>query len=517
LLKNAGYDHVVIEGRADRPVVLKIIDDEVEICDGRSLWGKGVDETSEALREDFGSPLGVLAIGQAGENLSSFSMAFIDRVATLGRGGFGAVMGSKNLKAIAVKGTRGIQVSDRKRYKALNDALFKRIREYPHLKERQDFGLVSLTDSVPRDIYEKIKKRRMACVSCPVGDKDVVEIPTGRFQGLVACSPSAVNLFIPLIYGFKDYAEAIKCVSVLDGYGLDMFEFFGVMTFAEALSDHGFITRDMAQDEIRVDSLASMETWARKIALREGLGRVLADGFNGILREFGQEAKEYAPSVVKGMLPYVEPQGPVPWHLFGTMELGQVLDPRGPHVGASGSPTYFERRPLDLFPRHLDRMGAEQEAIHRVFPSPDSAERDEDLRIGRLLKYSHRWFAILGSLGICARAQINRFYNASLCADLYTAVTGVQTDRQGLVHRADRVWTLLRMANLREGLDRKADAIPQGWSGAGGFKDYVTEQPVDRVTLEGMVEEYYDEQGWDPKTGVPTEAKLAELGLTECL
>jgi aldehyde:ferredoxin oxidoreductase len=98
LLKNAGYDHVVIEGRADEPVFLKIIDNEIEIFDARSLWGHGVEDSCEALWKEFGRPAGIISIGQAGENLVPFSMAFIDRLSTLGRGGFGAVMGSKNLK-----------------------------------------------------------------------------------------------------------------------------------------------------------------------------------------------------------------------------------------------------------------------------------------------------------------------------------------------------------------------------------------------------------------------------------
>jgi aldehyde:ferredoxin oxidoreductase len=95
LLKNAGYDHVVIEGRAQHPVVLNIVDDDVEICDARDMWGKGVEQTYRMLREDHGMPTGVLSIGQAGENQVSFSMAYIDRFSTLGRGGFGAVWGRK--------------------------------------------------------------------------------------------------------------------------------------------------------------------------------------------------------------------------------------------------------------------------------------------------------------------------------------------------------------------------------------------------------------------------------------
>lgn len=510
--KNAGYDHVVIEGRAAQPVFLKIIDDRVEISDAHSLWGSGVEEACEALWKAVGRPAGVLSIGQAGENLVSFSMAYIDRFSTLGRGGFGAVMGSKNLKAIVVKGSRGIKVADRENYKALSEALLQRIREYPYLKEWQDLGLLKSLPLIPREVYENVKKRRIACVSCPIGDKDVVEIPDGELKGFGTCSTSAANLFIPMIYGFKDYREAIKCIAVLDELGLDMFEFFGVMGFAKALAEQGIIPKDRIEPEISLDSLHSLETWARKISLREGLGNVLADGFKGILKEFGEGAERYAPPIVKGLLPYVGPGAPLSWNLFGTMELGQVLDPRGPHVGASGSPTYFAKRPLEVFPRHLDRMGVPREAIERILPGLGTG--GQQLKVGRLLKYSHGWFSTLGSLGICARAQINRFYNASLCAELYEAVTGIKTDLEGLRQRVDRVWTLLRMANVREGLTRKDDALPEKWFEEPGFQDYLTEKPARREDLEQMIEDYYDEWGWDAKTGIPTTDVLKKLGLT---
>ncbi len=515
MLKNAGYDHVVIEGRADRPVYLKIIDSDVEICDAGPLWGKSVEETCEALWECFGEQAGTLSIGQAGENRVSFSMTYIDRIATMGRGGFGAVMGSKNLKAVVAKGSHGITVSDGKRYNVLSEALLEKIRQYPYLKEWQELGLVKSFPLIPKETYDSIKKRRVACVSCPIGCKDMVEIPDGDHKGFVACSSSVVNLFTPVLYGFNDYREAIKLIATLDDYGLDMFEFFGVMSLARVLGDHGVISQDRIETPILLDSLHSMETWAKMIAFREELGEILARGFKGIIKEFGEEAKKCAPTLVKGMHPYAGPGSALSWNLFGTMELGQVLDPRGPHVGSGGSPTYFAKRPLEVFPRHLTRMGVPQEAIERILPGSGLAAEEQGIEVGKLLKYSHVWFSILGSLGICARAQINRFYSASLCAELYEAVTGIATDLSGLRQRAERVWTLYRIANLREGFNRSDhESLPDQWFGTEGFKDYVTEQPLERQEAERMIEDYYGEWGWDRKTGIPTAQVLDALGLT---
>jgi aldehyde:ferredoxin oxidoreductase len=520
LLKNAGYDHIIIKGSSSAPVYLKIIDDDIEICDAARLWGKGISETYEQLLNRYGRPAGVISIGQAGENEVSFSMAYVDRISTLGRGGFGAVMGSKNLKAIVVKGTNGICVADASSYRTLSGDILKKIRAYPYLKEWQDLGLLKSLPVVPQDVYHGLKFRRIACVSCPIGDKDLIKIDGVDPEQFIRSS-SAVNLFMPLIYGLKNPLEAARCIATLDDYGLDMFEFFGIMTFARTLQDQGIVSSDKVID---VTSLSSMKEWAGKVSRREGIGRVLADGFRGIFSHFGNQAEELAPYTAKGMLTYVGPKGPLPWNLFGTMELGQVMDPRGPHVGASGSPTYFARRILDIFPQHLRRMGVPEEAISRILPGlaasggwfmseKNTPESEQALKIGRLLKYSHQWFTILGSLGICARAQINRFYNAELCAELYEVVTGIQTDLDSIRLRADRAWTLLQMANVRAGYLRKDNILPEKWFQDPGFLEYLSGRLLTSDDVERMMDDYYDEQGWDKETGIPSSERLKELGL----
>ena len=507
---------MVIEGRAERPVYLEIIDDRVELRDARSLWGRGVDDTCRAFWDEYGLPTGVLCIGQAGENLVSMSMAFVDRISTMGRGGFGAVMGSKNLKAVVVKGTGGVRVADRKRYRKSSRGFLENIRTWPHLEEAQEMGLVKAFPLVGKEDYRRMKRRRAACVSCPIGCKDVIEIPDGEFAGLVKCTSSVINLYTPVLYGMADYRQSIKLMASLDDFGLDMFEFFGVMALAKKLADQGIIPQKSVDSEIRLDSLKSMEAWAARVSHRQGLGDVLAGGFKAVIDEFGPEAEEMAPALVKGMQPYAGPGAVVSWDLFGTMELGQVLDPRGPHVGSGGSPTYFAQRPIEVFHKHLKRMGVPREAITRIVKGVGRPEDKQELKVGALLRYSHAWFTTLGSLGICARANINRFYNAEICAEFYETVTGIETDLPALRKRVDRVWTLYRMANLREGYDRQKDeALPEKWFGEKGFRDYLTGRPLTPSDVEGMIEEYNHEWGWDPATGVPSLAELQRLGLVD--
>ncbi len=490
-LKYAGYDHVIISGASINPVSLHIHDDRVDIRNAKNLWGLNVEQTCDTIYRDFDAQAGVLAIGPAGENRCAFSLAFVDRISTLGRGGFGAVMGSKNLKAVVVRGTGGVAVADPKRFNRLSRRMLKAIRDYEYLKEWQDLGMLKSFPIVPKDLYDRLKPRRTACVSCPVGCKEVVRIPDGPFAGLVKHTTSAINLFTPLIYGMKDPWEAIKLVSDLDAYGMDMFEFFGLMEMTRKLVAFGVIEPEPEAPEINLTSLDSMTAWAERIARRQGTGDLLANGFSAVIAKLGPEAKTHAPALVKGIHPYAGPGAALPWDRFGTMELGQVMDPRGPHVGSGGSPTYFAIRPLGAFPKHLKRMGVPEAAVNRILGSGQN-----ELSVGRLLRYSHRWFALLGSLGICARAQVNRFYNADFCAEAYEAATGIPTSTVDLCRRADRVWTALRELNIREGWDASKEALPEQWFKDPGFKEYLTGKPLSRQKAERMKQDYFEEWGW---------------------
>ena len=491
-LKYAGYDHIIVSGKADTPVFISINDDRVDILKADALWGMGVDETCESLFSTSDATTGVMAIGPAGENMSAIAMAFVDRISTLGRGGFGAVMGAKNLKAIVVKGTGGVLAANQKRFNTLSRSIFNSIREYPYLKEWQDLGMLKAFPMVPADIYKRMKLRRTACVSCPVGCKEVVRIPNGPFAGLTKHTSSAINLFTPLMYGMKDPWQAVKLVSDLDAYGVDMFEFFGLMQMAGRLAAAGVIALSPDEPAIDLTSFDSMSAWAKRIAFRHGTGDLLADGFTAVMQTLGPDAKDHTPALIKGIHPYAGPGAALPWDRFGTMELGQVLDPRGPHVGSGGSPTYFALRPLAVFPKHLKRMGVSEDAMDRIL-GPD---RDQ-LHVGRLLRYSHAWFAILGSLGICARGQVNRFYNADLCADAYEAATGIPTSTDDLCKRADQVWTLFRELNIRHGLDASKETLPEQWFRDAGFKDYLTGTPLTIEQAEKMKTDYFDEWGWE--------------------
>lgn len=505
MLKHAGYDHIVIEGRAKNPVYLKIFDDDVEICDAGTLWGKGSHETVGLLNNEYGGPLGVISIGQGGENLVKFAITFIDRCAHLGRGGLGAVFGSKNLKAIIARGSKGITVADRKSYRALVEHLYGRMRNYPMIKDYQKYGFLMFVGPTPeaKEAYLQLKKARIACVSCPIGDKELFEVREGKYRGFTKYTGGPPPF---------DSGESMKLNDILDQYGLDLFEVDALLKFADELHQRGVLTEDrLGTAGIDFDDFDALSEWYRKIAYREGFGDVLADGLKDVLQEYGEGIEEFAPAEVKGMIAYQGITGPVYSDLFGTFEFGMAVHPRGPHASSGGSsPLYFTRgRPAGWVKGHLDRMGAPQDAIDRMYTSKEGMA----VNVGRMEKYSQQWLLTCDCLGTCSRGQIARFYSSSLQAELYSAVTGFETSREDLTQAAERAFNLLKAINVREGFGRKDDRFPERWFGEKKHKDYYEQVDITREVAYGLLDDYYDEMGWDIETGIPTKSKLTELRL----
>ncbi|NVM02568.1 MAG: hypothetical protein HWN67_09550 [Candidatus Helarchaeota archaeon] len=504
MLKNAGYDHIIITGRANSPIYLKIFDDHVSLEDATNLWGKDTNQTADNLWNLHGN-CGIISIGQSGENLVKFSIALVDKISTIGRGGAGAVMGSKNLKAIIARGTKGVNVADPKKLMKLHKQLYERIRNYKHREDWVKFGLIRSAPIVPKDFYlDNLKKARIACPSCPIGDKDVIQINEGRFSGLISYEASVVNAYALFAMNFGTYDENIKSFDLMNRYGLDSITIMALFPLVKSLYKRGILTYEDTDLEIKND-YDTLSKLLEKISHREGFGDILADGFEGLINRYGKEAVKKVPLVKKQNL-ILDPK----MFNLGTMEFEQFVNPRGSHDAAGGSPTYFAPgRKLEDFRTHFDRMGVPEDAMDRIFKPPIDKM---GFSIGRLTKYSEDWFTALGSLGICARAQINRFYSAKTCADLYSAVTGIEINREELMKAAERSWNVLKVANVREGFNRKDDEFPERLIKKrvtyfyGGVK--ITKELANK-----LLDDYYDERGWDLEKGIPKKEKLVELGL----
>lgn len=526
-LKQAGYDHVIITGKAEYPVFLEILDDRVELCDARKLWGNDIVETTNFFWKKYDS-CGVIAIGQAGENLVFSALALIDKTSTFGRGGLGAIMGSKNLKALVCKGTKGIAIANPSEFNKLYKKQIERIRNYPHRNSWVELGMLrslpvgmivaakgqkkKARECSERVYLKKLKKRRIACPSCPMADKDILEIEGGENGALITYTSSVINPFLMLtLDGLDTCDQAIKIFDLISRYGLDSLTITSLFDFLNKMVEKGVLS----QKEIGFEWKRDYSTLVRLIEIitrRKGFGDLVADGWKNIAKLNNTLANEML--TVKGLDIVFEPR----LLRLGTMEFEQVVNPKGAHVASGGSPTYVGAGgTIDKFKTHFKRMGIPDSATHRIFSPP---LKQMGINIGRLTRYSEDWYTILTNMGLCARAQMNRFYGMDLIIDFYTAVTGLEMTKNNLKASAERTWNLLKILNVREGFSKKDDAFPSEWFKPLNFGD--SELPFQDfyggtlITVDianQLLDDYYDERGWDKFNGIPTREKIKELNL----
>jgi aldehyde:ferredoxin oxidoreductase len=519
-LKSCGYDHVVITGRAREPVYLLISGRGcVELRDAGELWGKDNYDTADRLRERH-EPCSIIPIGPAGERQVALSITSIDKAATIGRGGLPAVMGAKRLKAVvACQGEVGIEVADRRSFLRQVNALHERILRWPPRAELLEKGLAeagytvsssyAVASELPRGMEEAYValRRRLACPSCPLGEKSRVCLPDGEFVGTLSYMP---HFWMENFggEGRSAHDRALKYADTLNRLGLCHMNFSHLFLFACELYRQGAIGREHTRGvELRPD-LDTALLVARQTAYREGLGEVLAQGLVPAARYFGGGALERL-THVKGQAVLFDPR----LRGLGTMEFSQMINHRGAHVAAGGSPAYFPDRPPSDFLRHGERMGATEKTLAR-------AVGEGDFNPGRYTKISDDWFTVFHCLGICNRAFVNRFYHVRTVSDLYRALTGRPLGPRALMEAAERAFNLGKLLNTRAGFGREDDAPPRAWfeplrreGKAYSLRDYYSTRTLTPADLDRFLDDYYAERGYDPRSGEPSPAIVAELGL----
>ena len=544
-LKSSGYDHIVITGRSDKPVYLKIHDEDVELCDASDLWGMDVFDTTDELRRRH-EPCSVIPIGQAGENLVNISVTQIDKGGTVGSGGLCAVMGSKNLKAmVAVQGTKGIAVADPRRLRKLVDEILSRVTNYHLRDEMMKGGAMAMTagwvpqgmlaknssvlipfppntKEVQAEIYElhRRSRKKIACITCPMSDKDrldlaerdIVTYDTAVFavQAIMTTSPAFGHRAegSPL----DRYADALHFFDMVNRYGIErVYSFQGLVDFVVTLYEEGIITKeDTGGIELNreFDTLLKL---TRMTAFREGFGDILADGVIGAARRIGKGVDKYVQNVIKGQFVIFDPRE---WGL-GPMQFEPIVHPgRAFGVAAGmGAATYSPGWPIKELMRQANRCGVPEEAIGRIFT-------EDSFNVGRLAKHGEDFFNLFNMFGQCHRLYISRFYSMQILAELYSAVTGIEATPADLKLASERVWNLWKLINYRAGFDRKDDEPPEIWfqplKGVDTeyhLKDYFGTTALAREDVDRLLDDYYDERGWDKETSLPTATKLKQLGL----
>ena len=534
-MKRAGYDCILITGKANNPSYLKIIDDDVTVCDASDLWGQDLLAATEQLEHRY-PDCSVVAIGQAGENLVKFALALVDRFSNLGRGGLGAVLGSKNLKALVVGGKGRATASQPERLQTITDSLRDRMQNWPHFKVVTHYGSMEnwsgyvrqsfqksdwseiwspeeLTEKYGPQMFDQVTKQKRACPSCPVGCKDILEIREGEYKGLVAHKSAYLNSVVAgTRLNISDYRQSLKLADELDRYGLCYFSFSSMIGFLFHLRELGIISEaDVDGLPLNSDFQSAM-TWVGKIGLREGFGDVAADGWDALTSNIGKGCEKYL-NISKGKDLQWEPRIAG----LGSMEFEQIVSIRGPASSSGGSPTYILDMPEEKLRRNIERMGVPREALDRIFSGPVQPHA------GRLSRYAEDFFVVMTSLGICMRPFINRFYTLDQLAEIYSLVTGVELTGKELIANGERGWNMLKALNVREGFDRKEDKIPERWfepmkspDGKEAFMtDYYRRKVLTKEDLTGMLDGYYEEREWDIKRGIPTREKLGRLGLND--
>ena len=499
-LRKAGYDGVWLTGQSSSPSYLFLNDGKPELRAADHLWGQDTYEIQTSLQTETGAKsTKVLSIGIAGENKVAFAGLFCDHGRAAGRTGLGAVVGSKNLKAIAVRGTGAIPLARPGAFKGLRSDANRALKADAMTSVLSDLGSAGAADyldylgEMPKKYFsvgvlvgsdkisgasvaETILVGKKACHACVIACGRVVDIGDGEkrkgpeYETLVGFGP---NL------GLTDAVFATRMGELCDRYGMDVISASGTLGLAYNLFEQGIITTaDTGGLALNWGNADAAETLVHQMAKREGFGALLADGSRALGRHF--DVEEQAIQVNGLELAYHDPRG------ASGMALVYATSPRG---ACHNQSDYFladigqvdDSLGLAYFDRHA---GAEKAA---------NVARHQD------------WRTIGNALVLCHFANVP----PGTVLDLVNAACGLDMDLDDLMRSGERGWNLKRRINLNLGLvgvnDRLPEPVLQPLTD-GGAAGYV-------IPFDKMLSAYYTARGWD-ENGIPTQEKLGELGLT---
>ena len=523
-LKFSGFDAVLITGRAANPSYLWIHDGQVELRSAKNIWGLETGPAQELIRKDLKDLRARVAIiGPAGENRVRYACVLNELKHANGRTGMGAVMGSKNLKAIAVRGTNRLEPRHLEKFHEISKSMAELIVQHGPNKVLRKLGTANVVMALntqgilpTRNFHEgafvgaeKISGEKMAetilkteegCYACAVRCKRAVEILSGPYA--TSCE-----------YGGPEYETlgalgSLLCIDNLEAvakgnelcnrYGLDTISTGVAIGFAMECYENGILTQaDTDGVEFKFGNTEAMLKTIEWIALRrKGLGDLLADGVKAAAEKIGKGAEKFALHVKGQELPMHDPRGKT------GQGLSFAVSPTGAdHVEAPHDTPFAAAGPI----------------LQRAAPlrllEPVSAL---DLGPGKVRNFTYLQFiwSLFNSLGVCNfvagpiwALPLNRL------VELVHAVTGWETSLWELLKVGERTITMARVFNVREGFGRKDDTLPDRL-----FEPLengpLQGKAIDRKEFQEALTMYYEAMGWDPQEGVPTRGKLAELNLS---
>ncbi len=508
-LKRAGYDAVIFMGKSEKPVYVFIDDDTVELLDAQHLWGTSTPKTEEMIKEELNDYyIRVAAIGPAGEKLCRFAAILNDHSRAAGRTGMGAVMGSKNLKAIAVRGTGDIPVAKPEEFIEFVRMMHERMkgpatRKYRTLGTPENVLVHNALGALPTRNFtnatfegaEKVSgeylnqrfvTKIIACSSCAQRCDHVAVVPEGPYKGTMARVEYETLWALGPNCGVDRLDAVIKGLELCDYYGFDTISAGVTISFAMDCYENGILTKEDTDGlELNFGNHEAMLELIKKIGTREGIGDILAEGCWRAAQKIGKGAEKYA-NHIKG----VEMTG---YDLRGlkTAALGFAVSFRGADHNRHGSYSLDLKGTVDRFKMEKGR--------------------------GKMVKDIEDLYTIIDSLIVCKFSRGTYYDGFKDLAKLYNVVTGIEMNDEELRIAGERINNLGRLINIREGLGtRKEDTLP--WKimnfpipdvGVVSHGSYVSKKELDMA-----LDDYYAARGWT-KNGIPTVEKLKEIGMDD--
>ncbi len=498
-LKYAGFDVIVFEGKAKEPVYLYIEDGKAELRDAKALWGKTTHETTDQILSETDMDARVACIGPAGEKLVRYACVINDKHRAAGRSGVGAVMGSKNLKAVAVKGSGSVTVADKDAFRKATLDVLKKVKANPvtstGLPSYGTCVLVNVinasgifpTRNFNEGVFEGAEKisgetladgilvRNRACFSCPIGCGRVVKVSNPKYECFGEGPEYESDWSMGGCCGVDNLDAIAKGNYLCDTLGLDPISAGVTIACGMELSQKGIISPKEVGRSLNFGDADAMVEMVRQIGYREGFGDVLAEGSYRVAEKFGHP--EYSMTVKKQEFPAYDARG----------VQGMGLQYATSNRGACHVRGYLISPEILGSPQKLDPFETEEKA--------GWVKTFQDLT------------AVVDSAGLCL---FNTFaFGGPEIIEFLRSATGIEMRLEELMKAGERIWNLERVFNLKAGITGKEDRLP----------DRIVKEPMPggpakgRVSeLSKMLPEYYELRGWD-KEGVPTKNKLKELGL----
>ncbi|GAB6155510.1 aldehyde ferredoxin oxidoreductase family protein [Desulfosporosinus burensis] len=519
-LKYAGYDQIIIKGKAERPVYLYIHDDQVEIKDAADVWGKDTWEAQEIIRQELKDKLiQIAACGPAAENGVTFSGVFCNLVRAAGRTGMGSIMGSKNLKAVALRGTGSIKVADAEKYFKWNKTILERMLNHPDFGSRSIMGTPRNVNPLNEGGYlvtkhfetghfpeahkisgevlaQDYNKKNKSCHACPLHCSRWFVVPKGKdFEGLKGEGPEyeAMAGFGSRILN-SNMAAVLKCNDLCNRLGMDAISTSETIAWTMECLERGIISKEEVGLDLDWGKMDEVIKLIEMISYREGWGDVLAEGVRKAAERIGRGSEKYAMHVKGLEMIQAEPRGMKGYAVcFATATRG------GDHL--RGEP-FFE-------------MSNDVEEGARRYGIPETALRLEEKGKGLLLQDFQDWCALSDMMNVCKNNMVcMELLSMDEIAEFLESVTGFNYTPEEIRDCARRLMAIEQAFNNRLGLTRKDDILP---------KRFVTEPLPESsgpsagsvVHLEPMLDEFYKARRYDPETAMPTKELLFELGLED--